>query len=112
MISMIIASKIWDDESFENHNFAKVFPLYDVDEINEMERTYLERIDYDISVPSGDYAKYYFVLRAFARKDKTSYQLRPLDVATILYLQKNCNRAMQTLKQTYLNPPNKSFMLV
>jgi hypothetical protein len=24
--AMILASKIWDDESFENDNFAKAFP--------------------------------------------------------------------------------------
>lgn len=26
LISLIMASKIWDDESFENDNFAKAFP--------------------------------------------------------------------------------------
>ena len=28
LTSLIIASKIWDDESFENDNFAKAFSLY------------------------------------------------------------------------------------
>ena len=27
-ISLIIANKIWDDESFENENFAQAFPHY------------------------------------------------------------------------------------
>lgn len=29
-IALIIASKIWDDESFENNNFAKAFPSFSV----------------------------------------------------------------------------------
>ena len=59
--ALVLGSKIWDDESFENHNFAKVFPTFDVDDVNEMERMFLERIEYDLSIPSGDYAKYYFI---------------------------------------------------
>lgn len=26
LASLVIASKIWDDESFENNNFSKAFP--------------------------------------------------------------------------------------
>lgn len=26
--ALVIASKIWDDESFENNNFAKVLPYF------------------------------------------------------------------------------------
>mmetsp|Transcript_40992 Transcript_40992/g.36345 ORF Transcript_40992/g.36345 Transcript_40992/m.36345 type:complete len:136 (+) Transcript_40992:232-639(+) len=32
--ALIIASKIWDDESFENNNFAQVFTQYTTREIN------------------------------------------------------------------------------
>ena len=27
-ISLVMASKIWDDESFENENFALAFPIF------------------------------------------------------------------------------------
>ena len=37
----ILASKIWDDESFENDNFAKAFPQYTTNEINELERVFV-----------------------------------------------------------------------
>jgi hypothetical protein len=30
IIAMVIASKIWDDESFENNNFSKAFPVFSV----------------------------------------------------------------------------------
>lgn len=42
--ALILGSKIWDDESFENENFAKAFPTFMTKEINEMERVFLNFI--------------------------------------------------------------------
>ena len=36
--SLILASKIWDDESYENDNFSKAFPTYTPKELNDLER--------------------------------------------------------------------------
>ena len=85
-ISLILASKIWDDESFENQNFAKAFPTYSTNQINEFERVFLGFIQYNLYIKSSDYAKYYFILRTYAEKMKKSFPLRPLDIKTILYL--------------------------
>ena len=41
---MIIASKIWDDNSFENTHFSQVFANLGVSEINTLERIFLELI--------------------------------------------------------------------
>ena len=62
-MSLIIASKIWDDESFENSNFSKAFPAYSISDINKMETIFLKCIDYDLYIKSSDYAKYYYILR-------------------------------------------------
>jgi Cyclin len=86
LMSLILGSKIWDDESFENDNFATVFNKYTTDEINEMERMFIERIDYDLEIPTLEYTKYYFILRRYARKDKIGKTLRALDVATVIKL--------------------------
>lgn len=66
MTAMILASKIWDDESFENHNFAQAFAQFSVTQINAMERVFLEFIEYNLHVNATDYAKHYFILREFA----------------------------------------------
>lgn len=50
MTAMILASKIWDDESFENHNFAQAFSQFSVTQINAMERVFLEFIDYNLHI--------------------------------------------------------------
>ena len=83
---MLIASKIWDDESFENDSFTKAFPQFSTKEINEMERVFLDFIEYNLYIKGSDYAKYYFILRTFAVKNKKSFPLTPLDIKTILYL--------------------------
>ena len=64
-----MASKIWDDESFENENFAIAFPIYRTKDINEMERVFLDFIDYKLRIGSKEYAKYYFILRSYAKKN-------------------------------------------
>ena len=51
-----------------------------------MERVFLDYIDYNLYVKSSEYAKYYFILRTFAEKNKKSFPLRALDLKTILYL--------------------------
>jgi len=81
-----MGSKIWDDESFENENFAMALPAFQTKDLNEMERVFLDFIEYNLYVKGADYAKYYFILREFAEKKKKSFPLRPLDIKTIIYL--------------------------
>ncbi|CAD8211723.1 unnamed protein product [Paramecium octaurelia] len=109
LISLIIASKIWDDESFENDNFAKVFPQYRTKDINEMERIFLILLDYRLQVYPAEYAKYYFILRMYTESKKKSFPLRPLDLNTIMKLQRQSNQAECGLKQKYAQSLNKSF---
>lgn len=70
LISLILGSKIWDDESFENHNFAKALPSFETKNIDTMERLFLEAIDYDVEVSTEQYTLYYFHLKRFAEEAK------------------------------------------
>lgn len=74
-----------------------------------MERVFLNFISYNLYIKSYEYAKYYFILRTFAEKGKKSFPLRPLDLKTIIYLQRNSNKAQRTYIDMYKNPNNKSF---
>jgi len=51
-----------------------------------MERRLLEFIDYNLFIKASDYAKYYFILRTFAKKNKKSFPLKELNVDRILFL--------------------------
>ena len=67
-----------------------------------MERVFLDYIDYNLYVKSSEYAKYYFILRTFAEKNKKSFPLRALDLKTIMFLQGKSNKVEKILKDKYL----------
>ena len=50
LTSMIISSRIWDDNSFENSHYSQVFANLGVSEINTLERIFLELINYFIYI--------------------------------------------------------------
>ena len=64
--AMIIASKIWDDDSFENNHFAQIFPHLSIGEINLLERTFLELIGYKVHVKCSEYFDYFLILKTIA----------------------------------------------
>lgn len=106
--ALILSSKVWDDESFENANVAQVFTLYSLSEINEMERTFLSFINFDVQVKGSEYAKYYFILRTFSQNSAKSFPLQPLDVETVRRLQQNGEKAEESLRGVYGESMNKT----
>lgn len=96
---LVLASKIWDDESYENVHFAQVFSMITLKEINAMELIFLSMIDYEVNIKNSDYARYYFVLRTNAQKNNKSFPLKPLDVEVVLKLQHNSNNAETVLRE-------------
>lgn len=108
LISLIIGSKVWDDESYENIHFSKVFTRYPLKEINSMERLFLELIEYNVGIKKSEYARYYFILRTFAEKNNRSFPLKPLAVDTVRRLQSNANRAEERLKDIHCRSIGKT----
>ena len=43
---LVLASKIWDDDSLENIHFPKVMPNVTTKEINLIEQAFIEFLDY------------------------------------------------------------------
>ena len=63
-----MASKVWDDLSMWNCDFSVVCPSFDLQRVNDLELIMLDTLKYQIRVPAGEYAKYYFHLRSLMTK--------------------------------------------
>ena len=50
LITLIEASKVWDDQSLENHSFSKVIKPYTTLEINRLERHLLTLLRYQLKI--------------------------------------------------------------
>ncbi|CAJ1461973.1 unnamed protein product [Effrenium voratum] len=100
--AMMLASKVWYDESYENLDFAEKFDLYTLNEINTFERIFLKSVSYDMSVKAVQYAQTYFFLRTLGAKDSGEFTLPPLDDVSASRLQERCMAKQVEFKKRYL----------
>jgi len=68
MCGLLLASKVWQDLSSWNIEFASVYPQFSLDQINRLELLFLKNIKWDLYISSSLYAKYYFALRSLLEK--------------------------------------------
>lgn len=61
-ISMILASKVWDDLSMINDDFSTFLP-FTLAELNKWEIKYLNLLSFNVRVKASEYARFYFRLR-------------------------------------------------
>jgi hypothetical protein len=77
--ALILASKVWEDQSVWNVDFLPVFDNLTAQDLNKLERQFLALLQYNVSLTASLYAKYYFELRTFSKLDSEHFPLQPLD---------------------------------
>jgi len=101
LISLTLASKIWDDDSLENVHFPQVMPDVTLKEIASLEKVFLQLIDFDLIIKGAEYAKYYFILKHFADRFNSTLPMGPLTVEQMSDLQNNTVKAESDLREKY-----------
>lgn len=69
---MIEAGKVWDDDTLENKHYPRVMPDVSLKEINELEKTLLELVSFDLFIKGSEYAKYFFILKTLSKEIEDS----------------------------------------
>lgn len=70
--SLLLASKVWHDVSYWNSDFSTICPMFKTQNINRLERQYLNLLEYNTIISSQLYAQYYFALRQQNQQAKQS----------------------------------------
>ena len=70
-------------------------------EISSLEAVFLRLIDFDLVIRGAEYAKFYFVLKAFSKNFNSVLPMGPLKVEQMQELQNNTVKAEAALRQKY-----------
>jgi hypothetical protein len=89
---------VWDDKYLSNADFAYIYPFFTTEEINKLETKFLELLEYNVTVKSSLYAKYYFELRALF-KNEAEFPLKPLDNSSASQLELRSQKIEESEKE-------------
>lgn len=80
--TLILASKVWEDQAVWNVDFIELFPLTTPSDLGQLEKKMLALLGFDVSLKASEYAQIYFDIRAQAAhhcSDEHFLELKPLN---------------------------------
>jgi len=81
LASLILASKVWEDQAVWNVDFIDMFPSATPHDLGQLEKKILSLLGFDVSLKASKYAQIYFDLRAKTNSSEDQHfgELKPLD---------------------------------
>ena len=98
LAAMVVAQKVWDDKSLLNVDFSLICSNYSLRDINQLEKAFLEMLQYNVSISASLYASYYFELRTLCEKAERSFSLKPLSDEQQKQLESRAEERSQDLR--------------
>lgn len=77
--TLLLATKVWEDEEVWNADWQSVFPCITTQDLGVLERKLLNLLQFNVSLKASEYAKYYFELRSLAEQQDQIFPAEPLD---------------------------------
>jgi len=100
LAAMVVAQKVWDDKSLLNVDFSVICSAYTLKDINNLEKKFLELLEYNVSITASLYASYYFELRTLCEKSERAFSLKPLSEEARRQLQSRSESIQGDLQKT------------
>jgi len=80
LATLMLASKVWEDQAVWNVDFLELFPLATTQDLGQLEKRTLSLLNFDVSLKASDYATIYFNLRSQSSAMGEHFnELQPLD---------------------------------
>jgi hypothetical protein len=83
LATLIMASKVWEDQAVWNVDFLDLFPLATPSDLGLLEKQVLTLLGFDVTIKASEFAKIYFDLRSYnsqqCEEEEQFLELKPLD---------------------------------
>jgi len=98
--SIILASKVWEDQAVWNVDFMALFPLASANDLGQLEKKLLGMLGFDVSLKASEYTKIYFSMRSMHHDHNHGefVDLKPLD--------KEAERKLELKSQSFKFKPD------